>query len=248
VFAVETRGDVDVVRMDDGKVNVMNANFVARFAKTWRQVHAGGRAVVLAGNDRAFSAGLDLKALPLMSEERTVTFARDFMRLFRDVLAHPRPVVALVDGPAIAGGAVLALSADLRVATPRAKIGLTEVPVGIPFPKPVLDLARSRLPREEHAPALLRGLVREGDRCVADGWVHEMAPSADALDKAVALAQELAEMNPLAYRGAKQDMSKWVIDSFDDFEKNGAEAWAAALMRPETREALARTLDRLARK
>ncbi|HEX2021881.1 MAG TPA: enoyl-CoA hydratase/isomerase family protein, partial [Candidatus Thermoplasmatota archaeon] len=100
------------LRMDDGKVNAMGPAFVEAFPRAFADAARGGRAVVLAGNAKAFSAGLDLKTLPSLDREAFARFARGFTTLFGEVLAHPRPVVAAVDGPAIAGGAVLALCAD----------------------------------------------------------------------------------------------------------------------------------------
>ncbi|HVM45150.1 MAG TPA: enoyl-CoA hydratase/isomerase family protein, partial [Candidatus Thermoplasmatota archaeon] len=125
---------VALVRIDDGKVNAIGPAFLRAFQSAWSDATRDGRAVVFSGNAKAFSAGLDLKALPALERADMVAFARGFNALFRDVLAYPRPVVAAIDGPAMAGGAILALACDFRLVGPRAKLAVTEVPVGIPFP------------------------------------------------------------------------------------------------------------------
>lgn len=239
--------DVSVLRMDDGRVNAIGPGFLRDFPGAWTEASAGGRAIVLAGNARVFCAGLDVKALAVMPPAEVEELARGFARAFRAPLEHPRPVVACVEGGAMAGGAVLALSADWRVASPEAKMGVTEVPVGVPFPRPVLELVRARLPPPEHAPALLQGVVRSGDDLAARGWAHAVVPREGALAEAVRVAKELAGHSELAFAAAKADLSAPLVDGWRAFEKE-AGAWAATLQKDETRVALRRTLERMTRR
>ncbi|SRR5581483_10347146 len=249
MFSVEPRGSrVAILRMDDGKVNAIGPAFVERFPAAWREATQEGRAVVLAGNAKAFCAGLDLKVLPTLEGPDVARFARAFMGVFAEVLACPRPVVAAVDGPGLAGGAILALSADVRLATPRARLGLTEMPVGIPFPAPVIDLAREMLPPQEHGPAILQGVVREGAALQARGWAHEMVDSPRVVEEAVRLADEMAGFNPSAYRSGKAHLRAGVLASFERFAKDGPDAWAARLAEPETLEAIVSYFQRVTRK
>lgn len=243
MFHVEDRDGVALFRLDDGKLNVMGPDFVQRFPAAWREV--GARPVVVAGNGRALSAGLDLKRLPALAPKELADFAHGFHRVFRDVLAHPAPVVCAVDGASLAGGAVLALVSDWRIATPGARIGLTEVPVGVPFPPAVSALARARLPIPEHAPALLRGLVREGEAALDHGWVHEVVPRERLLEAALAAAREMGSFSPVAYSSAKTALTADLLLAFDAFD---AEAWVRDLHRPESLAALQRTMERLARR
>lgn len=245
MFSVTPAGDrVSLLRMDDGKVNAIGPAFLREFARAWEDATRGAQAIVLAGNAKAFSAGLDLKTLPGLERAQMTSFARGFHALFRDVLAYPRPVVAAVDGPAMAGGAILALAADFRLVGPRAKLAVTEVPVGIPFPAPVAALVRARLPTPEHAPALLRGGAREGEACVRTGWAHAMVASEALEAEAVALAAELAEHHPPAFAAAKSDAVP-LLAAFDAFVKDDAERWVDAVMSEETLEAVVRYFVRV---
>lgn len=249
MFHVEPHGErVAILRMDDGKVNAMGPAFVEQFPGAWAKAAQGGRAIVLAGNAKAFCAGLDLKVLPTLEGAQVARFARAFMGVFHQVVEHPRPVVCAWDGPAMAGGAVLGLCADLRVATPRARVGLTEMPVGIPFPEPVMDLAIATLPAQEHGPAILQGVVREGAALAARGWAHEVVPSDQAIAEATRLADELASFSPTAYRQAKARLRAPVTASFERFGKDGPERWAARLGEPGTRDAILAYFQRVTRK
>lgn len=245
MFRVEKRGErVAVLRIDDGKVNAIGPDFLVAFQQAWAEATREGRAVVLAGNAKAFSAGLDLKVLPGLERREMLAFGRGFMQLFHDVLAYPRPVVAALDGPAIAGGAILALCADFRLVGPKARVGVTEVPVGIPFPLPVVDLVRERLPAFEHAPALMRGVVRAGEDCVRAGWAHQFVESDRLVDEAVALADELAAHYPLAFASAKGPLSEPLAARYGRFVKEDADAWVDVVMSEATMEAIVESFVR----
>ena len=246
MFAVEPAGSVAVLRMDDGRVNVMTPTFARGFVPAFRDAAKGVRAVVLAGNARAFGAGLDLEALAAMDHAEVAAFARAFTDVFRVVAEHPRPVVAAVDGPAIAGGAVLALVADFRVATPATRIGVTAVPVGLPYPAPFVALLRARLPASELPEATLLGTVRRGEACVRSGWADRFVARGEAVPAAIELAVRLDAHAPLAYEMAKRFLLEDAHASFAAFEQgDGAEAWADLVVRPETRDALRRAMERL---
>lgn len=243
MFHVEQRSArVRVLWMDDGKVNAIGPTFLERFGAAWGEATAHGGGVVLASRARAFSAGLDLKHVAGLDEDGVAAFARDLMAMFDHVRSHERPVVAAVDGAAIAGGAILALCADLRLCTPRARMGVTEVAVGVPFPMPVARLAMARLPPQEHAPALLEGALCEGDACVQRGWAHRSVPSERVVDDAVAAAEALASHSPRAFGQAKLLLANQVDWTFD------GKAWAADVLARDTQDALRGTLERLARR
>jgi enoyl-CoA hydratase len=248
MFKVERVGEgVSILHMDDGRVNAIGPDFLRGFPEAFAEAAADGRAVVLAGNAKAFSAGLDLKALSGMTRGEVAGLARGFARAFRLPLEHPRPVAAAVGGAAIAGGAVLALACDWRVVAREARVGVTEVPVGVPFPLPVLELVRARLPPHEHAPALLQGVLREGDDLAARGWAHHVAARSEVLAHATRLAQEQAALSRLAFGQTKADLNRALVDAYARFEKDGADAWAEWVDAPESLAAVRAALARLAK-
>lgn len=246
MFHVQPAGErVSLLRMDDGKVNAMGPAFVEKFPAAFREASREGRAVVLVGNAKAFCAGLDLKTLPGLDQAGLAAFVRGFNALFHQVWTHPRPVVAAVDGPAMAGGAILALCSDLRVVAPGARIGLTEVQVGVPFPAPIVELARHTLPAHEHGPAILQAFVRPGDDCVRTGWAHHLAPKDVLVPKALALAEELAALDADAYGAAKTILHEPVATAMETFLKGGVDAYTQRLGSTETRAAIVRNFQRI---
>lgn len=245
MFTVEAKGEhVALLRMDDGKVNAIGPDFLREFQRAWGDATREGRGVVIAGNAKAFSAGLNLKVLPALERDEMVAFAGGFMQMFGQVAAYERPTVAAIDGPALAGGAIMALACDFRLVSPRARIGVTEVPVGIPFPAPVADLARAKLPAQEWPQAILRGGVREGAHALQHGWAQELHASENLVDAAVALAAEVAEHNPLAYASGKRALMGSLPAAFQSFQKDGAAKWIDVLTSEETMAAIVRGFER----
>lgn len=246
MFHVEPHGErVHVLRMDDGKVNAMGPAFVEAFPAAWREAARGDRSIVIAGNAKAFCAGLDLKTLPHLDAGGLAAFVRGFNALFHQVWTHPRPVVSAVDGPAMAGGAILALCSDTRVVGPGARLGLTEVQVGVPFPPPIVELARHTLPVNEHTPAIVQSVVRQGEECLRAGWAHHAVPKDALLPKAIALAEEAAQLDPDAYRVAKELLRAPVTASMEAFLKSGLDAYVQRLGSAQTREAIVRNFQRV---
>jgi enoyl-CoA hydratase/carnithine racemase len=110
---------------------------------------AGGAPLLVRGAGGAFSAGLDLREVAGLDATQMADFLRLLERLFSALYLYPGPTVALIDGHAIAGGCVLALCCDVRVAAadPTIKIGLNEAALGVVFPPRTLAIVRARVPR-----------------------------------------------------------------------------------------------------
>ncbi len=246
MFTVEhpTEG-VSRIVMDDGKVNAMGPAFVSEFQSVWDKAKASGDAIILSGNAKAFCAGLDLRTLPTLDPDQLRAFFRSFTAMCHSVVAYERPVVAAVNGPAIAGGAILALAADARVATERASMGLTEVAVGVPFPAPILKLAQLSLPPQELSPAILDAAVRHGEGLIAHGWAHAVVKESVLADACVATAERLAGRSKYVYGVSKRGLRKDVLAAFEAFDMNALDAYMEYLVRPETMQEIAGALARL---
>ncbi|MEE1522692.1 MAG: enoyl-CoA hydratase-related protein, partial [Acidimicrobiales bacterium] len=126
---------VAVVDFDDGKANVLGHDSIASLLTALDQAeHEGADAVVIAGRPGRFSAGFDLNTINAGPDE-----AREMLRrgvdLFLRCYLYPRPVVAACTGHAIAAGAVILLSCDLRIGTRgEFRIGLPELTIGMGLP------------------------------------------------------------------------------------------------------------------
>ncbi|MDP2287685.1 MAG: enoyl-CoA hydratase/isomerase family protein [Actinomycetota bacterium] len=237
--------DVVVLRMDHGKVNALDVDLLIAVREAFQQVPKQA-AIVLTGNDRAFSAGLDLRQLldsPLEYSDRLLDELTTTCLMIFD---HPRPVVAAVNGAAIAGGAMLALAADVRIMS-QGVIGLPELQVGVPIPSALMELARyvlsSRLPRH-----VLQGLAIEPQAALAIGMVDELADPELLLDRAVAQAQSLTEVPAITYALMKQFLHAEARDLMEAGTPEGDDEVADAWTSLEVRAQIQAQVDRMSKR
>jgi len=144
---------------------------------------AGGEPILLTGQGDAFSAGLDLKEVARLERAEMERFLGTLERLVATLYGYPGPVVACVNGHAIAGGCVLALCADHRVAIddPTVRIGLNEVAIGLEFPPQVLAVVRARVPPRSIERVVLEAGLHPPRTALALGLVDEVDADAIAL-------------------------------------------------------------------
>ncbi len=195
--------DVHVVTMTSNKVNAMNDDFFSDLQAAIAELQSAEvLPVVLTGTGGCFCAGLDLRTL---YELDRVTLTSFVDRLDATVLAWlslPRPTVAAINGHAIAGGCVLALACDLRVAVDRgALIGMNEVQVGIPFPAVPLAVARHGLSPSHAREVLLAGSLYAPENARARGLVDELAPASEVVTRA---SRALARSRPTRSRPTRR--------------------------------------------
>ena len=104
---------------------------------------------MLTGAGTMFSAGVDLKRLSAGGADYVRAFLPALHKLYEEVFFHPKPVVAAINGHAVAGGAILACCADRRIMAHEAgRIGVTEMLVGVPFPALAFEMLRAAVPAE----------------------------------------------------------------------------------------------------
>ncbi|MGK0617447.1 enoyl-CoA hydratase/isomerase family protein [Meiothermus cerbereus] len=164
------------------------------------------RAVVLTGAGPAFSAGADLEFLKQVTTagaEANYAHSRELMRLFHRVYTFPKPTLAAVNGPAVAGGAGLATACDLVVMSEQAQIGYTEVKIG--FVAALVGVILVRAVGEKHAKELLlTGKLVSALEAYRMGLVNRVVPAEQVLDEALALAQEVATNAPTSLSLTKE--------------------------------------------
>lgn len=161
------------------------------------------RAVILAGNDKAFCAGADLKERATMNPTEVRAFLRRIKGIMDLVERLPMPTIAAVDGVAFGGGCELALACDLRVLGKGSVIGLTECALGI-IPGAG---GTQRLPRLI-GPARAKELIFTARRLSADdalqvGLANHVVDAGGAVAKALTLAAEIGRCAPIAVEAAK---------------------------------------------
>lgn len=172
---------------------------------------ADGRPVLLTGAGDAFSAGLNLKELLELDAAGMDFFLGLLGGLLSEIYHYPGPTVALVNGHAIAGGCLVALACDVRVAAadPKARIGLNEVALGLRFPPGVLTLVQQRIPVPHAEQVLLGAGLYSPEEAARVGLVDEV--SSDAGTAARARLEALGKLPADAYAATKKALRGHVV-------------------------------------
>ncbi len=206
VSIVEREG-IAVLTLDRPPANAMDLALLGDLVEAVQRLAADvPPAVVVAGREGFFSAGADLKAVPDYgpAEQRGMVEAINAMAL--GVYGLPCPVVCAITGHAIAGGMVLALCGDHRVAATAGRYGLTEVKVGVPYPQAAIGVVRAELPAPAARVLALGNRLVDAAECVRLGAFDEALAPGEVLDRALAVAQELAAMPAQVYARTKAEL------------------------------------------
>jgi enoyl-CoA hydratase len=206
-IAISERDGVALLTADRPPANAMNLELLDELVEAIDGLAADTPpAVVLAGRPGFFSAGLDLKAVPGYGPAEQRRLVEGINRMALGAYALPCPVVCAITGHAIAGGFVLAVCGDHRVASTEGRYGLTEVKVGVPYPQGAIGVVRAELTAGAARMLVLGNRLVDAGECVRLGAFDEaLAPDA-VLDRSLEVAQELAALPAEIYASTKSEL------------------------------------------
>jgi len=164
------------------------------------------RVAILTGEGKAFCSGMDLdelRAIASRSPAEHLEDSRRMARLFRTVYAFPKPIIAAVNGAALAGGCGLATLADFTLAVPEAKFGYTEVRIGF-IPALVSVFLRRQLGEKRTRDLMLTGRIFNAAEAQTIGLVNEVVPPEDLMNAARRLAETLIASSPTSLARTKR--------------------------------------------
>jgi enoyl-CoA hydratase len=190
------------ITMDDGKVNVLGPTMQQALNEALDHAERDDAgAVVIAGNDRVFSGGFDLKVLTSGEIQPAVDMLKGGFELSHRLLSYPKPVVMACTGHAIAMGAFLLASGDHRVAAPAYNIQANEVAIGMTIPYAALAVMKLRLTAYQQAAGLAKTFF--GETAVAAGWIDEIVLPDMVLSRAEEAARDFTTLKQHAHVGTK---------------------------------------------
>lgn len=174
--------------------------------------------VILTGAGSAFCAGLDLDHLVTMqahTHEENRRDSENVAKVLRALYDFPKPVIAAVNGPAIAGGMGLATIPDFTLAVPEAKFGYTEVRIGF-IPAIVASFLLRQVGEKRTRELLLTGKVIKAQEALSLGLVTQIVPGEELMQSAQALAQCLLQNSPQAMVAVKRLLARHARKRLDD--------------------------------
>jgi enoyl-CoA hydratase len=197
-------GRIAVVEMDDGKANALSVAMIDAITDALTRAEAEAAAMVLVGRPERFCAGFDLRVMMSGPDHAKALLTRGSELLLR-LYGAAIPLVIACTGHALAGGALVVLTGDVRIAAAGAfRIGLNEVSIGLPVPVLAMELARDRLLPTALTRATLLAHVHSPDEALAAGYVDEVVAPDQVVPRAVAEAARLASLGQLPFRATKE--------------------------------------------
>jgi len=241
---------IAVLTMAHGKANAMDTTLMRELRRVMVEtIQSDARAIVITATGPIFSAGVDLMALAKGGRPYLEEFLPELSGALRLVFATDKPVVAAVNGHAIAGGCILACACDYRLmARGSGRIGVPELRVGVPFPIVPAEITRHALGTARAQRAMLVGTLVEPERAIAEGMVDEVVEPERLMERAIAVAQAMAATPPASYARTKRDVRRPVLETWErlslQHDRETLEAWDSSAVREAIRAYVAKTLQK----
>jgi enoyl-CoA hydratase len=195
---------IAVITLDDGKANVLGLGMQQAINEALDQAESDDiGAVVVAGNQKVFSGGFDLKVFQSGDVDASVAMLKGGFELSHRLLSFPKPVVMAATGHAIAMGAFLLCSGDHRIAAPGYNIQANEVAIGMVLPYSALAVLKLRLTRSAYQQAVGLAKVYFGESAMAAGWIDELDLPEKVLERAEEAARGFAGLSRGAHVASK---------------------------------------------
>lgn len=211
----ETRDTVGVMRMVRGKGNSLNIEFTNLLTAALDEAEASdARAVVLTGEGKVFSAGVDLNALTSGGAAAVEEFLEALTKFLRRLATFPKPIVAAANGHAIAGGCVAVLASDYRImARGTSRIGVTELLVGVPFPTWALEIVRYGVPQAHLADLCYSGRTVDPDEALRLGLLDEVVDPELLIERACEVATQWGQVPHEVFAITKRQLRRPMIEA-----------------------------------
>ena len=245
---ISHRGSIRIARLVHGKANAFDIELSQAIVGAVGDFEqASDTALVITGQGTMFSAGVDLIRVVDGGADYVRTFLPAMCAAFDAVFACPKPIVAAVNGHAIAGGCILAAAADHRVmARGGGRIGIPELRVGVPFPTSPLEIMRFAATR--HLQALVYGgATFSPDEALEHDIVDGIADPDGLIDAAVAVAEELAALPPTVFALTKRAVRAPTLERIRagaTHDRAVTDVWAAPETMAHIRDYIARTFKK----
>lgn len=236
---IEPKGDIAIVRLTNGVTNSICPEVVEGLSRTFRAACSQFRGIILAGGDKFFSIGLDLPALLPLDRKGMSGFFKAFDDLLMDITTALLPTASAVCGHAVAGGTILMLTTDFRVAASgRTLVGLNEIRIGVPVPYSA-DLILRQLTGDRTATELqYRGDLHEASTLQESGVVDQVVPKEDVEERALEIVAEIAALPQESFSHMKENRVDPIRKRYERYGRDKSERFLDIWFSPSAQEGL----------
>lgn len=244
---INHKGNYAVVELARGKVNAINAEMVAEIRNLFKELDQDDKigGVVLTGNSKIFSAGLDLIELMSYDEATIENFLRDFGMMHVELSRFSKPLICALPGFSPAGGTVIAITADYRVMAddPKFSLGLNEMQVNVQITQNLTEAYAFWLGRSLANRFILDGKLLNPQEAKEFHLVEEICPQAEVLERSEAKMQQYLQADPDIFKYTKNALRQpWFTNQNLDAEadlKQALKIW----WKPEVRQRITALIE-----
>lgn len=211
----EKRGHVTILRMNRGKGNALNVDMIQALTGALDELErSDARAGIITGTGKIFGAGVDLPALLEGGPDYVRRFVPMMLKSFERLATFGKPLVAAINGHALAGGAIMMLACDQRLlARGPSRIGLTEILVGVVFPAWALEIVRWATPPQHFSTLICTGRSYLPEESLSRGLVDELVEPERLLDRACEVAEEMGAIPAATFATTKLAVRRPMIEA-----------------------------------
>ncbi|MDD3471569.1 MAG: enoyl-CoA hydratase/isomerase family protein [Syntrophaceae bacterium] len=239
IVELEPCGNLAVVRLNNGVINSISLDLVKSFAATIAKVKSQFQGIVLAGGDKFFSIGFDISELLAMNPHEMRDFFFKFNDAVLELYSAPIPTACAMKCHAIAGGAILSLACDYRLAaSEKTLIGLNEIKLGLPAPYLVDMIVRQVTDDATASSILYFGEFLNADAAKSKGILTEVVPKEDVESRALEIISKIARFNPRAFAETKSNRVETIKYRYQKNHEIKNDAFLSCWFEAKTQELL----------
>ncbi len=202
--SLTTEGDVSIITLNDGKVNVFSLEMIDQLNVLLDQVPTAKGSLLIKGKEGIFSAGFDLKVMQGGDSDSIGRLGSGGFKLLARVFSFPRPVVAACTGHAIALGAFMLCCADYRIGVNGEFIvQANETRNNMSIPTPILEISKSRIAKAHWYRAILCAEAYQLKDAIDTGYLDEVVDAENLDSRAIEVATDLATLGHPHYKLTK---------------------------------------------
>lgn len=246
MILIEHYEKVNVIKLNRAVTNALNLALIIKLSNIFNKLREDPEVlsiILTSSNDKFFSIGFDIPELFDLSEQDFKTFYHSFNQMCLNLYTFPKPIIAAINGHAIAGGCILALCCDYRfIADGRKLMGLNEIKLGLPVPYPgdciLQQIVGTRIARD----IMDYGEFFEPEKLIQMGMVDKVLPQDQLLTQAIEEARLLGSFSHPAFSMIKQNrveiVEARILRNLDQKEQYFVECWYADETRERLKEAM----------
>jgi enoyl-CoA hydratase len=224
IATLSQENDISIIKLDDGKANAFSYDMLTQVNELLSKVSRDSGALVITGREGLFSGGFDLKTLATGDMEKITKMVQLGYHLLLELYSFDRPIIAAVSGHSIALGLFVTCSADYRIAIDGEYVcQANEVRNNMDIPIQIMEILKARVNKNYFYPAVFHSDAYTVQDSIAVGFIDEVVPQAEFMDRVMDKAKELATLPHPFYAKTKEsaqaDVRQKILDGIKKYEK-----------------------------